>query len=31
VAPKGYVALLRLENAAAATGLKPGLLSGRRG
>ena len=30
VAPEGYASFLRLENASVATGLKPGLLSGRR-
>jgi len=29
-APEGYASFLRLENASVATGLKPGLLSGRR-
>jgi hypothetical protein len=31
VAPEGYATFLRLENASVATGLKPGLLSGKRG
>jgi hypothetical protein len=30
VAPEGHATFLRLENASVATGLKPGLLSGRR-
>jgi len=30
VAPEGYATFLRLENASVATGLKPGLLSGKR-
>ena len=30
VAPEGYASFLRLENASVATGLKPGLLSGKR-
>jgi hypothetical protein len=30
VAAEGYATFLRLENAAVATGLKPGLLSGKR-
>ena len=30
VAPEGYATFLRLENATVATGLKPGLLSGKR-
>ena len=29
VAPEGYATFLRLENASVATGLKPGLLSGK--
>ena len=29
VAPEGYASFLRLENASVATGLKPGLLSGK--
>jgi len=31
VAPEGYATFLRLENASVATGLKPGLLSSKRG
>lgn len=31
VAPEGYASFLRLENARVATGLKAGLLSGKRG
>jgi len=30
VAPEGYATFLRLENASVATGIKPGLLSGKR-
>jgi hypothetical protein len=30
VAPEGYATFLRLQDASVATGLKPGLLSGRR-
>jgi hypothetical protein len=30
IAPEGYASFLRLENASVATGLKPGLLSGKR-
>ncbi len=30
IAPEGYATFLRLENARVATGLKPGLLSGKR-
>lgn len=30
VVPEGYASFLRLENASVATGLKPGLLSGKR-
>jgi hypothetical protein len=30
VAPEGYASFLRLERASVATGLKPGLLSGKR-
>ena len=30
VAPEGYASFLRLENASVATGLRPGLLSGKR-
>jgi hypothetical protein len=30
VAPVGYATFLQLENASVATGLKPGLLSGKR-
>ena len=30
VAPEGYASFLRLEHASVATGLKPGLLSGKR-
>jgi len=30
VAPEGYASFLRLESASVATGLKPGLLSGKR-
>ena len=30
VAPEGYATFLRLESASVATGLKPGLLSGKR-
>jgi len=30
VAPEGYATFLRLEDASVATGLKPGLLSGKR-
>lgn len=30
VAPEGYATFLRLENASVVTGLKPGLLSGKR-
>ena len=30
VAPAGYATFLRLENASVATGLKPGLLTGKR-
>ncbi len=31
IAPEGYATFLRLENASVATGLRPGLLSGKRG
>lgn len=30
IVPEGYATFLRLENASVATGLKPGLLSGKR-